>query len=91
MAVPASIPINGPSCVKRARERFLDVHGAWLFTLLPKSLRNEDAADFMLFKKHMDIFLVRIPDEPTMAGLYRAAATNSLLDQVTLVCNLDLV
>jgi hypothetical protein len=89
LTVPASIPNNAPSNVKRARERFLNVHGARLFNLLPKSLRNENSADFPLFKNHLDIFLARIPDQPTMAGLTRAAVTNSLLDQVPLVPDLD--
>ena len=82
LTVTASIPNNAPSNVKRARERFLNVHGARLFNLLPKSLRNENSADFPLFKNHLDIFLARIPDQPTMSGLTRAAVTNSLLDQV---------
>ena len=90
LAVPANIPSAAPSNVKKARERFLNVHGARLFNLLPKSLRNENSADFPLFKNHLDIFLARIPDQPTMAGLARAAMTNSLLDQVPLVPDLDL-
>ena len=90
LAVPASIPNNAPTDVKRARERFLNVHGAKCFNLLPKSLRNENSADFPLFKNHLNIFLARIPDQPTMAGLSRAAVTNSLLDQVPLVPDLDL-
>ena len=85
MAVHASIQSNAPSNVKKARERFLNVHGARLFNLLPKSLRSENSIDFPLFKNHLDIFLARIPDQPTMAGLARAAMTNSLLDQVPLV------
>ena len=35
-------------------------------------------------------FLGNIPDQPTTPGLVRAAATNSLLDQVPLVPDLDL-
>ena len=89
LAVPASIPSNAPSDVKKARENFLNVHGARLFNLLPKTLRNENSADFPLFKNHLDIFLARIPDQPTTAGLARAAVSNSLLDQVPLVPDLD--
>ena len=90
MVIPASIPSNAPTSVKHAREKFLNVHGARIFNLLPKSLRNENAADFLLFKNHLDIFLARIPDQPTTAGLTRAAVTNSLLDQVPMVPDLDL-
>ena len=90
LAVPAPIPSTAPSVVKRAREKSLSVHGAHLFNMLPKSLRNENSADFPLFKNHLDIFLGNIPDQPTTPGLVRAAATNSLLDQVPLVPDLDL-
>ena len=80
MTVPTSIPNNAPTNVKHARQRFLNVHGARLFNLLPKSRRNENSTDFPLFKNHL----------PTMAGLARAAVTNSLLGQVPLVPDLDL-
>ena len=89
LAIPASIPGNAPTSVKHAREKFLNVHGAKMFNLLPKSLRNENAADFPLFKNHLDIFLARIPDQPTTAGVARAVVSNSLLDQVPLVPDLD--
>ena len=68
----------------------MNVLGARIFSLLPKSLRNENAADLTLFKNHLEIFLARIPDQPTTAGLTRAAVTNSLLDQAPLVRDLDL-
>ena len=68
----------------------LGVHGAQLFNLLPKTLRNENCGDFELFKNHLDIFLAMIPDQPTISGLARAAHSNSMLDQVPLVPNLDL-
>ena len=90
LAVPKRIPRDAPSRVKKARERSLGVHGAQLFNLLPKSLRNENSGDFELFKNHLDIFLAMVPDQPTTAGLARAALSNSLLDQVPLVPNLVL-
>ena len=90
LAVPIKIPNNAPSKDKKARERSLGVHGAHLFNLLPKNLRNENSGDFELFKNHLDIFLAMIPDQPTTTGLARAAVTNSLLDQVPLVQNLNL-
>ena len=90
LAVPTNIPKNSHPTVKKAREMSLSVHGAHLFNLLPKSLRNENSGDFPLFKNHLDIFLARIPDQPTTPGMGRAAASNSLLDQVPLVPDLDL-
>ena len=90
LAVPANIPREAPSRVRAAREKSLSVHGAHLFNLLPKSLRNENSADFPLFKNHLDIFLSLIPDQPTTPGLARAAASNSLLYQLSIVKDLNL-
>ena len=90
LAVPKRIPRDAPSRVKKAREMSLGVHGAQIFNLLPKSLRNENCGDFDLFKNHLDIFLAMIPDQPTSGGLVRAAKSNSMLDQVPLVPNLNL-
>ena len=84
LAVPNSIPKSAATKVKKARERTLGVHGARLFNLLPKNLRNENSGDFPLFKNHLDIFLATIPDQPTTPGLVRAAVTNSVCDQVPL-------
>ena len=89
MAVPNVIPSASPANVRKARERSLEVHGARLFNLLPPNLRNENSGDFALFKNNLDIFLSSIPDQPTTPGLVRAAASNSLLDQVPLYVNGD--
>ena len=85
LAIPNRIPLSAPTKVKQARERSLGVHGARLFNSLPIQLRNENSGDFALFKNHLDIFLSMVPDQPTTPGLLRAAATNSLLDQVPLL------
>ena len=84
LAVPNAIPKSAPAKVRQARERTLGVHGARLFNLLPKTLRNENSGDFPLFKNNLDIFLATIPDQPTTPGLVRAAVTNSLCDQIPL-------
>ena len=84
LAVPRSSPRTAPTKVRAARERTLAAHGARLFNLLPKNLRNENSGDFALFKNNLDIFLMTIPDQPTTPGLVRAAVTNSLVDQVPL-------
>ena len=85
IAIPNRIPPRAPSKVRQARERSLGVYGARLFNIPPKTLRNENSGDFALFKNHLDIFLSTVPDQPTIPGLSRAAATNSLLDQVPLL------
>ena len=83
-AVPLPLARGAPGSVRRARERSLAVRGARIFNLLPASLRSE-TGDFALFKNHLDIFLSTVPDQPTMSGLARAAASNSLLDQLPLL------
>ena len=85
-AVPAHLARGAPAAVRRARERSLAVKGAKIFNLLPASLRNQDGS-FEVFKNHLDIFLSGVPDQPTMPGLARAAATNSLLDQLQILPN----
>ena len=85
-AVPAHLARGAPAAVRRARERSLAVRGAKIFNLLPASLRNQDGS-FGIFKNHLDIFLSGVPDQPTMPGLARAAATNSLLDQLQILPN----
>ena len=90
MAIPNNIPSSAPGRAKKARERSLGVHGARLFNILPVNLRNENSGDFALFKNHLDIYLSKVPDQPTTQGLARAAVSNSLLDQVPLVHTIDL-
>ena len=88
--VPANLNRNAPLSVRNARERSLKVHGARLFNILPKSLRNENSRDFPLFKNLLDNFLSQISDQPTTPGLVRAAATKSLLDQIPMLYDLNL-
>ena len=87
-AVIPPIKRSASSKVQRTRERSFKVHAARLFNLLPMNIRNENSGDYELFKNHLDIFLSRIPDQPTTAGLTRAASTNSLLHQIPLVDDL---
>ena len=56
--------------------------GVALFNSLPISLRNSDHVDTPMFRKHLDIYLANIPDQPTVAGLVRGAQSNSLLHQI---------
>ena len=83
-AMTAPLARGAPAAVRRARESSLAVRGARLFNLLPASLRNQ-AGSFDTFKRHLDIFLSVVPDQPTVPGLARAAASNSLMDQIPLL------
>ena len=37
-----------------------------------------------MFKKAVDDFLASVPDQPTVSGLNRAAASNSRIDQLAM-------
>ena len=60
------------------------VRGAKIFNLLPEHIRTMNTQHIEIFKNHLDVFLSRIPDQPTVAGQGREAESNSLLHQVPL-------
>ena len=59
--------------------------GAKLFNLLPSELCNMNGVMVDTFKSGLDAWLGTVPDQPTIPGRQRAAATYSLLDQVMLL------
>ena len=73
---------NAPAAVRNAREASLSVHGARLFNLLPRYIRDIDTGTPDQFKRDLDLWLETVPDQPTIQGRQRAAKTNSLIDQV---------
>ena len=72
---------TAPAAVKRARESSLQVRGAKLFNTIPRDLRDTVTGSTDQFKAKLDDWLSNIPDQRTIPGRQRAAATNSLLDQ----------
>jgi hypothetical protein len=72
---------QAPAAVRRAREASLSVHGAKLFNLLPRDIRDINTGTVDMFKGRLDAWLESIPDQPTTAGRLRAATSNSLIDQ----------
>ena len=83
--IPKEVNRNAPSQVKAARDRTLGVRGAQIFNLLPVWLRTMNGVTVDRFKSELDKFLSGVPDQPTLPGRGRAAATNSLLDQLQLI------
>ena len=77
-------PVVGgcPAAVARAHEASLRVKGAKLFNLLPMELRGLDGVMVDTFKSGLDAWLGTVPDQPTIPGRKRAAASNSLVNQV---------
>ena len=76
--------------VRKATEASLPVKGANLFNLIPKELRDMTGTALQ-FKAGLDKWLTNIPDQPTVNGRQRAAKTNSLLDQVPMHQNTQLL
>ena len=86
-AIPKSVVSTAPACVRRARESSLAVKGVSLFNLCPRGLRDMASSHQDRFKQNLDTWLSEIPDQPTLPGCQRAAASNSLLHQVPLHLN----
>ena len=78
---PAKYPSHAPAPVRNAREASLTVHGAKLFNLVPREIRDISTGTVDMFKGRLDAWLESIPDQPTTPGRQRAALTNSLIDQ----------
>ena len=83
MIIPNTVVNSSPAVVRNARESSLGVKGARIFNLLPAGLRNLDTDNVDIFKDNLDAFLM--PDQPTIGDRSRAAATNSLLDQIPMM------
>ena len=83
-ALPKPYIRTAPAAVRRARESSLSVKGCKLFNLMPPEIRSMTGCSVDMFKKAVDDYLADIPDEPTTAGLTRAAATNSIIDQLAM-------
>ena len=79
---------RAPASVRKAKESSLQVRGAQLFNVIPRALRDITAGSPDQFKFQLDEWLSTIPDQPTIPGRQRAAASNSLLEQVPLVHNI---
>ena len=73
---------------KNMRESSLSVHGGGIFNLLPAELRNFTGS-LNVFKNVLDTFLAKIPDKPSVSGMFpdpisrtTARNSNSLYDWI---------
>ena len=85
MVVPHPVLRTAHTSVKNVREATLGVKWAHIFNLLPVWIRTMNGVSVDSFKHELDKFLSGVPDQPTCPGRQRAAATNSLLDQLQLM------
>ena len=80
----SSPPINHNASpdVKRIRYASLAVKGPQLFNILPSEIRNLGNCSVEIFKRALDKFLDKVPDEPQIPGYtaMRRADSNSLVD-----------
>ena len=89
LAVPKPVKTSAPAAVRRARESSLSHKGALLFNLLPIGLRNMSSDHHDTFKLNLDTWLEEVPDQPTIPGRQRAAASNSIIDHMAYIDHLN--
>ena len=79
---------RAPPRIRKIRHNSFFYKGPQLYNLLPIDLRqveeivNPSQSHVDNFKRRLDKFLSQIPDQPTVPGLHRIAATNSLICQI---------
>ena len=59
--------------------------GPKIFNAMPLEVRNfscEGQNKMLAFKNNLDKYLSQIPDQPHIPGVRRAAASNSVIDQI---------
>ena len=77
------VTIQRPKSASALRRNGFIIRGANLFNILPRDLRRlSDNPNVETFKNRLDKILRIVPDEPFDPKLGRAAASNSLIDQI---------
>ena len=79
-----------PYFIRKMRYELFTYIAPRLFNILPPELStfhppNNGMNIINSFKNQLDKFLSKIPDQPTIYGLSRAASSNSLLDQISYI------
>lgn len=91
--VHATVPLvsaTTPAYIKNMKTSAFSYMGPKLFNCLPLNLRSYKPPQTVIdkvgaFKTMLDRYLSLIPDQPTIYGLPRAAASNSIIDQITYI------
>ena len=82
-------------CFKNMKTQCFSYTAARIYNSLPRHLKQKQGLEDNYnrgkvvedFKKELDCFLTELPDQPTTAGLTRAAETNSIVDQINYIEN----
>ena len=72
-----SVDTTSPRQIQKVRDSSLFVHGAKLFNVLPKEIRNCTNCSILEFKAKLDDYISQIPDEPVVPGYSSNHSTNS--------------
>ena len=76
-----SVKSSASARIKTIRHGSFSIHAPQLFNSLPKDIRNISGCSVEVFKRELDKYLQRIPDEPLIKGYvqFRRAESNSIL------------
>ena len=94
--VEPKLKLNAPAWVKTLRYASFFYTAPKLYNSLPTALRELEGIivpvtnHVVAFKRKLDEFLKRIPDQPTTAGLYRRAESNSIIHQIHMIAGNEL-
>ena len=77
------LPPRAPTRVETIHSNYLTTKGPTLFNALPREIREARGSPDA-FKKRLDKFLQRLPDEPKLNGYQIAANSNRITDQLAL-------
>ena len=77
----SNIKSSASARIKTIRHGSFSIHAPQLFNSLPKDIRNISGCSVDVFKRELDKYLQRIPDEPLIKGYvqFRRAESNSIL------------
>ena len=82
--VQPKVDASHPGWLSKVNKIRLLQKGPKLFNCLPIHLRSQESVQSSTdsFKRRLDDFFQIVPDQPTVPGLQRAAASNSIADQI---------
>ena len=82
-----ALPSTTPGRIKTLLYSSLSQSGPRLFNVLPRHIRDTTGCPVTKFKRELDKFLQKLPDEPPVPGYtaYCRAASNSVPDQMALL------
>jgi len=84
-----NIPRTAPARISSISSASLSVRGCKLFNCLPKLVRGIKDSTVDHFKKHLDSFLKKIPDQPCLPHYYKMARSNCLIHQLEVISALQ--